>query len=217
MCDNLEDLGPLFEKNRRWVQEKLMQDPAYFDRLSAGHAPQLLWIGCSDSRVPANVIAGLEPGEVFVHRNIANLINSADMNALSVIEYAVEVLGVSHIIVAGHYDCGGVKAALSPDTPGMVAHWVRSIRKYALWHKPLMAGMSKEAQINYLCEVNVREQVRNLCHIPAVRRRWEAGHYLQLSGLIYDIRHGLLKDLEVSICSEEDADRFLLRVDDEVP
>jgi len=210
MCQQCEGLAHLFAHNRRWIEEKRRTEPDFFDRLANTHDPDYLWIGCSDARVPANQIVGLAPGEVFVHRNIANLVNSADMNALSVIEYAVEVLQVRHIMVTGHYRCGGVKAAMQEGAPDMVAHWIRPIRKYLLRHQTALAGLSFEQQWDRLCEINVMEQVRNLCHIPAVRNAWARGQSLQLHGLIYDVRDGVIRDMDVTVCNAEQADRLLL-------
>ncbi len=211
MCQQCEGLEHLFAHNKRWIEEKHRTEPDFFERLANTHDPDYLWIGCSDARVPANQIVGLAPGEVFVHRNIANLVNSADMNVLSVIEYAVEVLQVKHIMVTGHYRCGGVRAALQNEAPDMVAHWIRPIRKYALRHQDEMAGLTLEQQWDRLCEINVMEQVRNLCHIPAVRNAWARGQALQLHGLIYDVRDGVIRDMGVTVCSAEQADKLLLQ------
>ncbi len=211
MCQQCENLNHLFENNRRWIEQKHKEDPTFFQRLSVQHDPDYLWIGCSDARVPANQILGLMPGEVFVHRNIANLVNSADLNALSVIEYAVEVLKVRHIMVTGHYGCGGVKAALDGEGPDMVAHWIRPVRKYALRHQAELAQLDEQRRWDRLCEINVIEQVRNLCHIPAIRKAWERGQTLHLHGLIYSVRDGVVRDMEVTVCNAEQADRLLTR------
>ena len=211
MCQQCDDLSHLFDNNRAWIARMNETDPSFFDTLTHTHAPEYLWIGCSDARVPANQIVGLRPGEVFVHRNIANLINSSDMNVLTVIEYAVEVLKVKHIMVTGHYGCGGVKAALGDDSPDMVAHWIRPIKKYALRHQTELAQLDEQGRWDRLCEINVIEQVRNLCHIPSIRNAWKRGQQLELHGLIYDIRDGVIKSLDVSICSSAQADRFLTR------
>lgn len=213
MCQQCDDLSHLFDNNRAWIARMNETDPTFFDTLTRTHAPEYLWIGCSDARVPANQIVGLKPGEVFVHRNIANLINSSDMNVLTVIEYAVEVLQVKHIMVTGHYGCGGVRAALGDGSPDMVEHWIRPIRKYALRHQGELAALDEQGRWDRLCEINVIEQVRNLCHIPSIRNAWARGQRLELHGLIYDIRDGMIKSLDVSICSREQADRFLTRCD----
>ena len=205
-------LQVLLENNRRWARGELEKNPDHFQTLAQQHAPKYLWIGCSDARMPANELVGLAPGEVFVHRNIANLINSSDMNALTVIEYAVQVLKVEHIIVNGHYDCGGVKAALSPEpAPDMVEHWIRPVKKYLQRLRPQMEGFSPKAKANKLSEVNVIEQVRNICHIPVVQKAWSEGQPLSVHGLIYDIETGLLRDLGVSISDIDAAEAFVLR------
>jgi len=205
-------LKPLLENNRRWVQGVTDKNPEHFQRLAKQHDPKYLWIGCSDARMPANELVGLAPGEVFVHRNIANLVNSSDMNVLSVIEYAVQVLKVEHIIVNGHYGCGGVNAALSPNSaPDMVEHWIRPVKKYLQRFKPQVEGMSDKARANKLCEVNVVEQVRNICHVPVVQKAWRDGQSLTVHGLIYNIEDGILHDLGVSISDAETDQEFVLR------
>lgn len=205
-------LQPLLENNRRWADKMTAQNPQHFQTLAKQHTPKYLWIGCSDARMPANELVGLAPGEVFVHRNIANLVNSSDMNVLSVIEYAVQVLKVEHIIVNGHYGCGGVNAALSPQpAPDMVEHWIRPIKKYHSRLRPSLEGMSEKEVSDKLCEINVIEQVRNICHIPVVQKAWQEGESLTVHGLIYNIEDGILHDLDISISDNETAEEFVLR------
>ncbi len=205
-------LQPLLENNRRWADKMTAQNPQHFQTLAKQHTPKYLWIGCSDARMPANELVGLAPGEVFVHRNIANLVNSSDMNVLSVIEYAVQVLKVEHIIVNGHYGCGGVNAALSPQpAPDMVEHWIRPIKKYHSRLRINLKELSDTEISNQLCEVNVIEQVRNICHIPVVQKAWRDGQPLSIHGLIYNIETGRLRDLNTSISDYKTAEAFVLR------
>lgn len=205
-------LKPLLDNNRRWAASISQHNPEHFQSLAKQHAPKYLWIGCSDARMPANELVGLAPGEVFVHRNIANLVNSSDMNVLSVIEYAVQVLKVEHIIVNGHYGCGGVNAALSPNSaPDMVEHWIRPIKKYYLRAKHKLEHLSHKEQSDRICEINVIEQVRNICHIPVVQQAWKDQQPLSIHGFIYDIQNGHLRDLEVSISDAQTAEEFVLR------
>jgi carbonic anhydrase len=189
-------LKKLFDNNRAWAQRKIQQDPQYFQRLSAQQAPKHLWIGCSDSRVPANQITGLTPGEVFVHRNVANLVVHTDLNCLSVIQYAVDVLKVEHIIVCGHYGCGGVQAVIERRDVGLVTNWLRHLEdvrdKFSAVLKPL-ANDSLRAQ--KLCELNILEQVRNVCESTIVQGAWKEGRSLAVHGWVYGIEDGLLKDL----------------------
>lgn len=189
-------LKHIFERNANWARARLEEDPDYFSRLAALQAPEYLWIGCSDSRVSANVIAGLQPGEVFVHRNVANLIYAADLNCMSVIQFAVETLKVKHIIVTGHYGCGGVKAALKGEGYGLIDHWLEPVKELARQHRGELATLQDEkARINRLCELNVMLQVDNLTHSPIVQRAWEKGQDLTLHGWVYAIEDGLLHDL----------------------
>lgn len=200
----MSDLQPLFDNNRRWVRERLINDPDYFERLSALQAPKYLWIGCSDSRVPANQITNLMPGEVFVHRNIANLIVHTDLNALSVIQYAVEVLKIETIIVCGHYGCGGVKAAFENHQYGLIDNWLRNIKDVYHSHREELDAIPKaEHQLDRLCELNVMEQVSNVCRTTIVQNAWNKGQKLAVHGLIYDLANGLLQDLSIRINSAE--------------
>ncbi|HMM76853.1 MAG TPA: carbonate dehydratase [Gammaproteobacteria bacterium] len=196
------DLDPLFDNNRRWAADKLAEDPEFFSRLTAQQAPDYLWIGCSDSRVPANEIIGLAPGEVFVHRNVANLVLHSDMNCLSVLQYAVEVLQVRHIIVCGHYGCGGVKTAVEPRSCGLISNWLRPIRELADARAAELAELGDEvARSNRLCELNVMRQVENVANTTIVQDAWHLGQALAIHGLCYGIGDGLLRDLGVTVGS----------------
>ncbi|MFZ5623428.1 MAG: carbonic anhydrase [Gemmatimonadota bacterium] len=188
----------IFERNRAWVAEMLRRDPDHFHRLAERQEPTFLFIGCSDSRVPANVITGTGPGEMFVHRNIANLVVPTDFNVLSVIEYAVGVLGVRELIVCGHQGCGGVRAAMGERRPGLVDHWLDHIRAVIRLHQAeLDAIPDEQARYERLVELNVMEQVRHLRRLPIVQSALAGGIPLRLHGLVYDIRNGLLRELEV--------------------
>jgi carbonic anhydrase len=190
----------LLEANVRWSQERTAADPDYFRRLSSLQAPEFLWIGCSDSRVPANVITGLEPGEVFVHRNVANLVYPADLNCMSVLQFAVETLKVAHIIVCGHYGCGGVRAVFEASGRGLVEHWLAPIGDLCRRHKDELASLpSDEARIDRVCELNVRAQVQSLCHSPIVRSARERHQSLTIHGWIYHLGDGRLRDLECGV------------------
>jgi carbonic anhydrase len=195
-------LGPLFTNNRRWAAEKLEQDPQFFSRLASQQAPAYLWIGCSDSRVPANQIVGLAPGEVFVHRNVANLVLHSDMNCLSVLQYAVEVLQVRHIIVCGHYGCGGVSTAVQPRSRGLISNWLRPIRELAELHASALDGLDGTARENRLCEFNVIRQVQNVANTTIVQDAWHHGQTLSVHGLCYGVEDGLLRDLGVTVVSD---------------
>ncbi len=194
----------LFENNRRWAAAITKDNPQFFETLSRQQNPDYLWIGCSDSRVPANQITGLLPGEVFVHRNVANLVIHTDLNCLSVIQYAVDVLQVKHIIVCGHYGCGGVETAISERPSGLIDNWLLHIKD--LYHRNLSKFSDckdQRALIDRLCEFNVIEQVNNVCHTSTVQDAWSRGQSLQVHGWIYGITDGLLKDLEVSFDAPE--------------
>lgn len=192
----MKSISFIFERNAQWARERTDADPRFFERLAKQQNPELFWIGCSDSRVSANVIAGLDPGEVFVHRNVANLVYSADLNCMAVLQYAVEVLRVKHIIVCGHYGCGGVRAALAGGNDGLIDYWLEPIKELVRQHEEALTALPNEtAKVDFLCEANVRSQVKNLGHAPIVRRAWEAGQDLTLHGLIYGLDQGLLHDL----------------------
>ena len=193
-------LMPLFENNRQWASKIKESDPDFFTRLSKQQSPEYLWIGCSDSRVPANQIVDLAPGEIFVHRNIANLVIHTDLNCLSVIQYAVEVLRVKHIIVCGHYGCSGVKAAVDNREHGLIDNWLRNIKDVYRLHQGKIDSLQNEQdKLNLLCELNVAEQVANVCHTSIVQSAWKAGQDLTVHGWAYSIEDGILKDLNVCV------------------
>ena len=192
-------LNHLFANNQAWAGRIRQQDPDFFLKLSRQQSPGYLWIGCSDSRVPANEIVGLAPGELFVHRNIGNLVPPDDRNCLSVVQYAVDTLRVSHIIVCGHYRCGGVQAAFGPGTEEPLEGWIGRIRALRRAHARELDALSEEAAWKRLCELNVMAQVTALRELPVLGRAWARGQELAVHGWIYDLHDGLLKDLEVSI------------------
>lgn len=192
-------LDHLLQKNREWAAEVTARDPAFFERLAAQQAPEYFWVGCSDSRVPANSIIDLPPGEVFVHRNVANMVKHADMNGLTAMQFAVDVLKVKHIIVCGHYGCGGVKAVLSGERYGLVDNWLAQL--YVIqdkYHALLEACEDERARHDLLCELNVIEQVANACQSTVVQSAWRRGQDLSVHGWIYGIHNGLVRDLDVS-------------------
>ena len=195
-------LGQLFENNRAWAAEMIRQDPDFFSRLASQQAPQFLWIGCSDSRVPANQIVGLSPGEMFVHRNVANVVVHADLNCLSAIQFAVEVLKVQHIIVCGHYGCGGVLAALRDEKLGLVDNWLRHVQDVRAKNQAELDALpSENDRHRRLCELNVIEQVMNVSRTTVVRDAWARGQSLTVHGWAYDLIDGLLRDLDVNVSS----------------
>ncbi|HEX6691612.1 MAG TPA: carbonate dehydratase [Burkholderiales bacterium] len=191
-------LKQLLDKNRQWAEEMLSQDQHFFSRLAEQQSPQYLWIGCSDSRVPANQITGLAPGEVFVHRNIANVVVHTDLNCLSVIQFAVDILKVRHIILCGHYGCSGVHAAMTKHRIGLSENWLRHVQDVAEKHASELTGLPEEARHRRLCEMNVRDQVQNIVQCTTVQEAWERGQPLEVHGWIYDLKDGLLRDLQVS-------------------
>jgi carbonic anhydrase len=189
----------LLENNRAWARGVVADDPEYFTRLARQQSPQFLWIGCSDSRVPANQITGLAPGEVFVHRNIANVVVHTDLNCLSVIQFAVDILKVRHIILCGHYGCSGVHAAMTKHRIGLSANWLRHVQDVAEKHDAELRTLTDEDQRHRrLCEMNARVQVQNIVQCTAVQEAWERGQPLAVHGWIYDLKDGLLHDLQVS-------------------
>ena len=193
-------LNHLFANNQAWANNLRIQDPDFFGKLAGQQAPEYLWIGCSDSRVPANQIVGLLPGELFVHRNVANLVVHSDLNCLSVMQFAVEVLRVRHIIVCGHYGCGGVLAALEDRRHGLVDNWLRHIQDVRNKYADCLALVDSEpARVNRLCEYNVLEQVVNVCRTTIVQDAWSRGQPLAVHGWIYGIHDGLLRDLKLCI------------------
>ncbi len=187
----------LLNHNKSWAAGKAKEDPAYFDRLSELQKPEYLWIGCSDSRVPANVITGLEPGEVFVHRNVANLVHRGDLNLLSVLEFAVETLEIKQIIVCGHYGCGGVKAAMDGHRHGVIDHWLQPIRDIALEYEGELQEIDDEpTRLRFLCEKSILAQVESLSRTPIIQSAWKNGKELHIHGWVYGLKDGLLRDLK---------------------
>jgi len=205
----LKTLQHLFDNNLAWANGIKQQDPDFFARLCKQQAPEYLWIGCSDSRVPANEIVNLPPGEVFVHRNIANVVVHTDLNCLSVIHFAVEVLQVKHIIVCGHYGCGGVKAALENKDHGLIDNWLRHIKDVGRFNTDRLSGLDPAQRVDALCELNVAEQVTNVCNTSIVKNAWAAGMDLSIHGWIYDIKDGILHELVADVASREQAEERL--------
>ncbi len=190
----------LLENNVKWAASMTASDPVFFERLAVQQAPAYMWIGCSDSRVPATQLVGLLPGEMFVHRNVANVVVHTDLNCLSVLHYAVDVLKVQHIIVCGHYGCGGVEAALRNRRFGLIDNWLRHVQDVRDKHAALLAACKDEHhELMRLCDLNVIEQVVNVCHTTIVQNAWERGQTLAIHGWIYSIANGLLRDLAISI------------------
>lgn len=197
----------ILENNKKWVEAKLATDQNYFNDLAQGQQPPLLWIGCSDSRVPANEIIGAAPGEVFVHRNIANMVIHSDMNMLSVLDYAVNALKIKHIIVCGHYGCGGVKAAMGNDSIGIIDNWIRHIKDVYRHHKHYLDSiMDEKERFNRFVELNVKEQVYDLAKTSIVQNAWKNGQELSLHGWVYGLNSGYVTDLNVNIDSNEQLD-----------
>ena len=204
----MRTLNQLFENNRAWAADMTRQDPDFFRRLSTQQSPHYLWIGCSDSRVPANQVVGLVPGEMFVHRNVANVVVHTDLNCLSAIQFAVDVLRIEHIIVCGHYSCGGILAALQDNKLGLIENWLRHVQDVRAKHRAELDALeTEEKQHDRLCELNVIEQVTNLSRTTVVRDAWSRGQALTVHGWIYDLSDGLLRDLDVSVASEQEVAR----------
>jgi carbonic anhydrase len=203
-------LSHLFANNQAWAAEMTRQDPEFFRRLARQQAPRYLWIGCSDSRVPANQIVGLLPGEMFVHRNVGNVVVHTDLNCLSTLQFAVDVLRVGHVIVCGHYGCGGVLAALRDDKLGLVDNWLRHVQDVRAKHRAELDALpSQEERHHRLCELNVLAQVVNVCQASVVRDAWARGQSLAVHGWIYDLRDGLLRDLGLCVTAEEEIRRTI--------
>ena len=202
----MSSLKGLFDKNREWADSIKTSDPLFFQKLADQQSPEYLWIGCSDSRVPANQIVGVMPGEIFVHRNVANMVVHTDFNCLTVLQYAIDVLRVKHVIIVGHYDCGGVRAAYEGSDNGLIDNWLRSIKDVRHnYRKRIDALEGDEARLNLLCELNVMRQVSNVCHTTIAQNAWDRGQSLEVHGLIYSLMDGLLKDLN---CSVSDTDQI---------
>lgn len=203
----MKKLPLLFENNEKWAEKNISKDPLYFLEMAKDQKPNYLWIGCSDSRIPANEVVGLEPGELFVHRNVANLFIHSDLNCLSVLQYAVDYLGIKHIIVCGHYGCGGVGAAMRNNQLGLVDNWLRNIRDvYARSKSELDAITDKTLRYNRLVELNVVAQVQNICHTTVVQNAWARGQELYVHGWVYELKSGRLRDLDCVISGLDQVD-----------
>lgn len=198
----MSTINHLFENNKKWADKITAENPNFFKNLSEQQSPQYLWIGCSDSRVPANELLGMQPGEVFVHRNIANQVIHTDLNCLSVIQFAVDILKVKDIIICGHYGCGGISAAFHDESHGLIDNWLRHIQDVYRFNQKKLNDVTDEAgRINLLCELNVIEQVANVSNTTVLRNAWLAKQNVTVHGLVYNLRDGILKDLNVSISS----------------
>ncbi|KGK42828.1 carbonate dehydratase [Nitrincola sp. A-D6] len=203
----MKKLSPLFDKNQIWSERIRNESPDFFPTLAAQQAPEYLWIGCSDSRVPANEIVDLLPGELFVHRNVSNLVVHTDMNCLSVLQYAVQVLKVKHVMVVGHYGCGGVKAALDTRSNGLIDNWLGHIRDVYYKHRQLVGEwQANEAQFDRMCELNVIEQAENVCNTTVMREAWARGQDVTVHGWIYGLQNGLITDLNFCVSGDDDVD-----------
>lgn len=200
----------LLANNRFWSESLRARDPDFFARLASQQQPEFLWVGCSDSRVPANEVVGLMPGELFVHRNVANMVVATDMNFLSVLQYAVDVLKVKQIIVCGHYGCSGVRAALGHQELGLIDNWLRALKALYHQHRAELNALEFEARVDLLCELNVQRQVRNVCHTTIVQNAWNRGQTLTVSGWIYGLHDGLVKDLQVTVDAANQLDDTFL-------
>jgi carbonic anhydrase len=201
----MKELAELFENNRRWLEEITAKQPDFFEQLAIQQSPEYLWIGCSDSRVPANEIVGLLPGELFVHRNVANVVSHTDLNCLSVLQFAVDVLGVKHVIVTGHYGCGGVTAALEGKRLGLIDNWLRHVQDVHQKHEREISKLpTKDAQADRLCELNVIEQAVNVCQTTVVQDAWMRGEKVTVHGWIYALKDGKLRDLGMTISSPKE-------------
>jgi carbonic anhydrase len=204
----LKNLSHLFDRNVKWASEVKDKDPEFFTQLSKQQAPEYLWIGCSDSRVPANQIVALPPGEIFVHRNIANVAVHSDLNCLSVIQYAVDALKVKHIVVCGHYGCGGIKAAMGNEENGLIDNWLGHIKDVSRFHAEELSQWAGDEKSKRRCELNVLEQAANVCNSTVVQSAWKRGADLSVHAWIYSIENGLLKDLSLSISSPKELEKF---------
>jgi carbonic anhydrase len=204
-------LPELFDKNRRWAAERARIDPDFFSRLAAQQAPQYLWIGCSDSRVPANEIVDLPPGELFVHRNVANVVVHTDLNCLSVVQYAVDALRVKHIIVCGHYGCGGVRAAVSGAKLGLIDNWLRHVQDVRQKHAAQVDQLPETAREDRLCELNVLEQALNVSETTIVQDAWDRGQSLTIHSWIYRLDDGLLRDLHFTVAGQDEVGKAIAR------
>jgi carbonic anhydrase len=197
----MSDPTDLLKRNHAWADQIKKEDPKFFQRLAEAQNPKYLWIGCADSRVPANQILGLVPGEIFVHRNVANVVVHSDLNCLSVLQFAVDVLKVEHVLVVGHYGCGGVAAALANRRLGLIDNWLRHIQDIRLKHSALIEAHPEEGRADLLCELNVIEQVVNVCQTTIVQDAWDRGQSLNVLGWTYALQDGLMQDLKISVSS----------------
>lgn len=205
---SVEFYKKIIDNNKTWSETKLAQDPEYFEKLAKGQKPPLLWIGCSDSRVPANEVIGAQPGEVFVHRNIANMVIHSDMNMLSVLDYAVNVLQVEHVIVCGHYGCGGVKAAMGNQSIGLIDNWIRHIKDVYRHNKSELDAITDEdKRFDTFVELNVKEQVADLAKTSIVQNAWKNGQSLHLHGWVYGLDTGIVKDLQMNLANNSELDK----------
>jgi carbonic anhydrase len=207
MTADMSSIRHLLDRNREWAADVVAQEPDFFGRLLAQQAPRYLWIGCSDSRVPANEIVDLDPGELFVHRNVANVVVHTDFNCLAVLQYAVDVLKVEHVLVVGHYGCGGIKAALEDSAHGLIDNWLRHVQDVAVRHRAALAPLEGDARIDRLCELNVLDQLANLARTTIVQDAWARGQPVTLHGLVYGLADGILNDLGVEANSTADMNR----------
>lgn len=208
-------LSPLLKSNRRWAERMTTEDPQFFEKLVGQQSPDFLWIGCADSRVPANEIVGLLPGELFVHRNVANVVVHTDLNCLSVLQYAVDALQVEHVIVCGHYGCGGVQAAWQNTRLGLIDNWLRHVQDVMKKHRTRLDKLPTEEQrLRALCELNVIEQVLNVGQTTIAQNAWDTGKPLQVHGWIYDLHDGLLRDLKVTLRNASEFEVVYQRVAD---
>jgi carbonic anhydrase len=205
MADEIQEL---LNRNRSWAKKIEEEDPGFFARLTKQQKPRFLWIGCSDSRVPANQITGLMPGEVFVHRNVANVVLQTDLNCMSVVEFAIKKIKVRHVIICGHYGCAGVVAALETSTGGIIDHWLSGIRSLSSRNKAELESMTPEAAQSRLCELNVIDQVNSLCHTGAINDAWRRGQKVDVHGWIYGLEDGLIQDLGIRVACPEDLERI---------
>ncbi len=193
-------LDKLLQNNKAWAADRVQRDPGFFTRLAKQQAPEFLWIGCADSRVPANEIVGLDPGELFVHRNVANVVVHTDLNCLSVLQFAVDVLKVKHVIVCGHYGCGGIRAALENQSHGLIDNWLRHVQDVSRAHEVKLNSIpTLDARVDKLCELNVIDQVQNVARTTVVQDAWRRGHDVQLHGWIYGLKDGLITDLGITL------------------
>ena len=207
----MRTLAHLLDNNRAWARRTTARDPAFFETLSLQQSPRYLWIGCSDSRVPANEIVGLLPGELFVHRNVANVVVHTDLNCLSVLQYAIDVLRVEHVIVCGHYGCGGVQAAYRRDALGLIDNWLAHVQDVQDRHAGAIDGRDEIAALTRLCELNVIEQARNVCQTTIVRDAWSRAQPLSVHSWIYSLRDGLLRDLDFTVSAAAEVPVFYAR------